>query len=640
MANVFLSYDHEDLVLAKPIAAALEKAGHTVWYDRHIHGGAQYSRKIEQALDAADAVIVLWSPRSLESAWVRDEAAEGRDRGKLVPLSVEAATPPMGFRQFQTIDLGKWRGRGKLPKLEQLLEAVESQTASSVQPSQAPAQQSPMPNKPRSPGRKRWLYIGGAVAVLLALWSAGWAYFGRSSLPVVEVASADASPRSQAAASDLYVKLGSLAQIGQGKWQLVDAGSAPAKPDLLFRAADVGSAGSPAANLVLVDGRKGRLLWSREFEADGGSEADLRQRLSLTAGRVLDCALEMREAGGLRRETEKLFLTTCERIAEASSDSFALAISGVHAVLKENPKFIPAWSRLISADLLALTYAEFGDGDPQEARARLRQDMATARKLAPDLPVLTLADVALLPKTDFAGAIDRLTKAVARHPDDPDLISEQGGAVARVGQMMRGAQLAKRAAELDPLSPTATGAYILALAYSGEIDAARRELAKAERIWAGTGALRDTEWAFHLRFGDAEMARKNATQIGDWYEVYLKARANDPAATAKWLSMLRAYTARGIDEQWGLTLQGFGGFGTVDDMLQLLAKVPASELAENSYLMFRPALADLRRDPRFMGVAARAGLVDYWTKSGQWPDFCSRTDLPYNCKAEAAKYAT
>ena len=108
---VYLSYDHDDVALARPIAAALEKAGHTVWYDRHIHGGAQYSRKIEQALDAADAVVVLWSPRSLESAWVRDEAAEGRDRGKLVPLCVENVAPPMGFRQFQTIELGNWKGR-------------------------------------------------------------------------------------------------------------------------------------------------------------------------------------------------------------------------------------------------------------------------------------------------------------------------------------------------------------------------------------------------------------------------------------------------------------------------------------------------------------------------------------------------
>src|SRR5690349_21530227 len=97
MASVFLSYDHDDAALSKPLISALEKASHTVWFDRHIHGGAQYSRKIEQALDEADAVVVLWSPYSLESAWVRDEAAEGRDRGKLIPWASTASRRRSAF---------------------------------------------------------------------------------------------------------------------------------------------------------------------------------------------------------------------------------------------------------------------------------------------------------------------------------------------------------------------------------------------------------------------------------------------------------------------------------------------------------------------------------------------------------------
>jgi adenylate cyclase len=77
MASVFLSYDHDDAALSKPLISALEKAGHTVWFDRHIHGGAQYSRKIEQALDEADAVVVLWSPCSLESAGFATKRRKG-----------------------------------------------------------------------------------------------------------------------------------------------------------------------------------------------------------------------------------------------------------------------------------------------------------------------------------------------------------------------------------------------------------------------------------------------------------------------------------------------------------------------------------------------------------------------------------
>ena len=61
MTSVFLSYDREDIGRARPIVAALDKAGHSVWWDRHIKGGAQYSKVIEQALKRADVVVVLWS---------------------------------------------------------------------------------------------------------------------------------------------------------------------------------------------------------------------------------------------------------------------------------------------------------------------------------------------------------------------------------------------------------------------------------------------------------------------------------------------------------------------------------------------------------------------------------------------------
>src|SRR5215208_2181787 len=124
MASVFLSYDHEDASRAAPIAAALENAGHSVWWDRHIRGGAEYNNEIEGAVAAADVVVVLWTERSVRSAWVRDEAAEGRDRGKLVPVALDRTKPPMGFRQYQTIRLPEL-SRKRSPQIAELLHAIE-----------------------------------------------------------------------------------------------------------------------------------------------------------------------------------------------------------------------------------------------------------------------------------------------------------------------------------------------------------------------------------------------------------------------------------------------------------------------------------------------------------------------------------
>jgi hypothetical protein len=43
------------------------------------------------------------------------------------------------------------------------------------------------------------------------------------------------------------------------------------------------------------------------------------------------------------------------------------------------------------------------------------------------------------------------------------------------------------------------------------------------------------------------------------------------------------------------------------------------------------------RDSELPLIMKTAGLLDYWQKSGQWPDSCFETDMPYDCKKEAAK---
>jgi hypothetical protein len=60
----------------------------------------------------------------------------------------------------------------------------------------------------------------------------------------------------------------------------------------------------------------------------------------------------------------------------------------------------------------------------------------------------------------------------------------------------------------------------------------------------------------------------------------------------------------------------------------------------DSAFLFYPLTAPLRRDRRFMQLAARIGLVDYWRSTGKWPDFCSDPALPYNCQTEAKALAS
>jgi len=145
VAKVFLSYAREDVGVAKQLAECVGNAGHEVWWDRHIHGGSRFTSEIDRALKEAEAILVLWSDASVESAWVQDEAVEGRDNGRLVPISLARARPPLGFRQFHCIRLGTWDGTGEPEALGELLAAIDKITGG--EGASEPAAVQPEPRK-------------------------------------------------------------------------------------------------------------------------------------------------------------------------------------------------------------------------------------------------------------------------------------------------------------------------------------------------------------------------------------------------------------------------------------------------------------------------------------------------------------
>jgi adenylate cyclase len=124
VSRIFLSYARDDVDAASELAQGIAGAGHDVWWDHQLHGGSRFAREIDRALKDAEAVVVLWSEASVNSAWVQDEAAEGRDSERLIPVAIRSAKPPLGFRQFHTIDLGSWDGHGRPEALDELLDAI------------------------------------------------------------------------------------------------------------------------------------------------------------------------------------------------------------------------------------------------------------------------------------------------------------------------------------------------------------------------------------------------------------------------------------------------------------------------------------------------------------------------------------
>jgi len=123
MADIFLSYAREDSNRARLLAEKLESHGWSVWWDRRIPHGKDFTVFIQQQLDDARCIVVLWSKASLASPFVRDEAGEGLN-GRLVPLLLEQVKPPLGFRQLQAADLSDWTGESSHDEFALLIESV------------------------------------------------------------------------------------------------------------------------------------------------------------------------------------------------------------------------------------------------------------------------------------------------------------------------------------------------------------------------------------------------------------------------------------------------------------------------------------------------------------------------------------
>jgi TolB-like protein/Flp pilus assembly protein TadD len=108
--DIFISYNREDAAVAKLYAEAFARDGLEVWWDQTLRSGETYDEVTEAALRGAKAVVVLWSPRSVDSRWVRAEASIADENGTLVPAKIEACQLPVMFRLTQTADLSNWRG--------------------------------------------------------------------------------------------------------------------------------------------------------------------------------------------------------------------------------------------------------------------------------------------------------------------------------------------------------------------------------------------------------------------------------------------------------------------------------------------------------------------------------------------------
>ncbi len=149
--DIFISYSREDRPAARHFAECFAAEGFSVWWDAALRSGETFDEVIEKELRASKAVVVLWSPRSVASRWVRAEATLADRRNKLVPAIIESCDRPIIFELTHAADLADWTGdtsdprwRGLVDDLRRLAPSADAEDDSAL------AEESPPAAKPKS----------------------------------------------------------------------------------------------------------------------------------------------------------------------------------------------------------------------------------------------------------------------------------------------------------------------------------------------------------------------------------------------------------------------------------------------------------------------------------------------------------
>lgn len=163
MPDIFLSYNREDQLRARRFAEALLAEGFDVWWDVALRTGEDYDQVTETALNEAEAVIVLWSGRSVQSRWVRAEATVAQRNRTFIPVMIEPCTRPVMFELTQSADLTDWDGSPGAPAWLAFVADLRAHLAQRAAPAKAP----PPPSVPSlHSGERRQLAVLSCVLAL------------------------------------------------------------------------------------------------------------------------------------------------------------------------------------------------------------------------------------------------------------------------------------------------------------------------------------------------------------------------------------------------------------------------------------------------------------------------------------------
>jgi adenylate cyclase len=392
----------------------------------------------------------------------------------------------------------------------------------------------------------------------------------------------------------------------------------------------------------LVDTSTGYHLWSQNYDRQMEDIFDLQDEISTEIVRALAGRL------GARRAAEPLpardaptdsveayttYLQARHQWKRRGAEPLRNSIELFQQALELDPEFARAWAGLAAAWVVLPDYVgEAPDTYRSEAVNAARLALAHDPNMAEAHAVL--AQIQGL-DGDWAGADAGFFFAISLDPNDPTTRHWYSLLLGRAGRLNDALAQARKAFELDPVSPVINynlAQHHLALGDDGRADA---RLEAAIRLGFDRGDEHSVGIMLALRRGDLE-------QFGELGAASLARAGMDTAVMPVFIAALRgrasAAEVEAAMEAAGLPLEARGNawllLGEEERALEALLAAAAGPAGDITVVWY-PEGQGLRLHPRFIEFAEAAGLVDYWKQFGM-PDDCRLVEGRLGCGLAAA----
>ena len=652
MGHIFLSYARVDRSSAERLARVLEEAGHEMWWDRHIDSGEEFASEIEAALERADVVLVAWSATSVKSRWVRDEAAIGGDTGRLVPVSIDGTLPPMGFRQFHSMDLTGWKGGKRDGRTAELLHSVERRMTS-------PPNGEPVVTAPKRRQRIRvadgYWWVAAAV-VLLAIAAGGWWLLSergtstvlpvKATMELLAFTTTSPDPQLRQMAAEARDSISStLAQTGiPVKLSGSAAQGSAAAGDYLISGNFSRDGDKVVATLHLSEAVHGVSLASYRFEAAGDDVRNLAERIGVQMAGNISGSVELMVLDR-RQPTDPTLLAELMQSSNSLND-FLQRYQNAKQVVAKAPDLRPAQAALAYYTSFALDAFPLDQRMTAVAEARRAYDKA--RELDPSAGDIEGAWCFLHSDALWRECEDHLRAGIARSADDDWLDEFLANTLKQVGRFDEAAQLQQLSYTHDPYAPMKIGHMLMMLEYTGADKDADELSRNGSRWWPEfkgsfvrnrvMGLLVRGDFPGIRRLSQQPDVKDNSAFQGS-AAIISALDSNSVAALRRACAAVSGSDLNSVPPFLPLQcLVAFNSLGDEDSAYTLADKMYSKRLgrtpAETEQIWLNDpeggapfqmvtsaTAAPMRRDPRYIALAQRTGLLDYW-RSGRPPDFC------------------